>query len=141
MKKRLALLILAALAPAFPVAAQTAQTKCSSPPTVRVFDVRVTRADDTLRSDRVIDGKASKDGRPLQFAQVRLYFGGKIVQHVSTDEQGRFLVENLSVGRYRLWFKGMGTFKIAVTPPRMMQQAHYGFSSDHGCLDWSADAN
>lgn len=82
-----------------------------------------------------------KDGKPLQFAEVRLYSGGKIVQHVSTDEQGRFLLENLSVGRYRLWFKGMGLFTIEVTPPHVMQQAHYGFSSDFGCLGWGAGTN
>lgn len=140
MKKRFAILVLAALAWAFS-AAQTAQTKCSSPPTVRVSDVRVTRAGDTLRSDRVIDGKALKDGKPLQFAEVRLYSGQKILQRASTDEQGRFLLENLSMGRYRLWFEGMGAFTIEVTPPHIMRQAHYGFSSDHVCLDWGADTN
>jgi hypothetical protein len=137
MKNRFALFILVAAAPVV----TAAQAKCSSPATVSISDVRVTRAGDTLRSDRVIDGKALKDGKPLQFAEVRLYSGGKIVQRSGTDEQGRFLLENLSEGRYRLWFKGMGVFTIEVTPTHMTQQAQYGFSSDHGCLGWGADTN
>jgi hypothetical protein len=112
------------------------QTKCSPLPTLQISDVRTVRTGDTLTSERVIDGTAFNDGKPLQFAEVRLYLGNKFVYHTITDEQGNLLLENLSVRRYQLLIKGMGTFDVEVTPPRIAQQSHYVFSSNHGCLDW-----
>jgi len=138
MKVCLGLLTLALLAATPQLAART---KCEPPPLLRVADVRTVQSGGTLRSERAIEGKVTKDGKPLPFAEVRLISGDKLVQHTTTDRQGRFLLENPSLGRYRLWFKGVGAFDVEVTPPHFMQQAFYGFRSDAGCLGWGSDMN
>ncbi len=86
--------------------------------------------------ERAIHGSASIDGKPLAFADVRLYSAHKLVRHTTTDAQGGFLLENPPLGRYRLRFKGLGTFDIEVIPPHSMQEGYYSFSRYHGCLDW-----
>jgi len=133
MNTRLAIAMLASLLVAECLAAGTT---CDTLPSLQITDVRTTLVGDTLRKERVIDGTASKDSEPLEFAQVRLYSGKKLVEHTTTDARGHFLLENLHVGRYRLSFEGMGSFSIEVTPPRISQQAYYGFTSLHGCLSW-----
>lgn len=115
--------------------------KCHPLPVLQIFDVRITVAGGAVRTDRVIDGTALKEGQPLKFAAVELYSGRKLVQQTMTDALGHFLLENLLLGRYTLAFKGLGRFAIEVTPPRMSQQAFYGFGRFHGCLDWGMDTN
>jgi hypothetical protein len=99
-------------------------------------DVRTVLNGDVLTADRVIDGSAAQEGKPLSFAEVRLYAGAKLIAQMTTDEQGHFLLENLPLGRFRLSFKGLGTFNIQLDPPKLTQQCFYSFGSYHGCLDW-----
>jgi hypothetical protein len=119
--------------------------KCDPLPTMKINDARITRVGNTWKVNRVIEGTASKDSEPLQFAKVELYSGevprhsvDDVFRHTMTDFQGYFLLENLPEGRYTLRFEGMGSFQIEVTA-RISQQAHYGFSSNRGCLSWGAN--
>ena len=110
--------------------------KCDPLAVLQISDVRITVVGDSVRTDRVIDGTVLKEGQPLKFAAVGLYSGRKVVRQTTTDAQGHFLLENLPLGRYTLAFKGLGSFPIEVTPPRIPQQFFYGFGSLHGCLSW-----
>jgi hypothetical protein len=113
-----------------------AQTRCPRPPTLTMFDVHTVLEGDKLRADRVIEGTASKDGQPLRLAAVRLYSGQKLVRQTTTDGRGHFLLENLSMGHYRLSFRGLGVFDIKIVRPQVVQQGFYFFTSDKGCLSW-----
>ena len=61
-------------------------------------------------SGRVIDEK----GQPVKGAKVELAEpkDGKAVQRVKTDEDGRFEIESLPVGRYRLSAEGVGVKRV-----------------------------
>jgi hypothetical protein len=136
--KRFSLLAFVCFVVSAPLASQP---KCSAPPAVVVFDVRAVRNNDTLVGDRAIEGSASKEGRPLDLTQVRLYSDGKLVRSAVTDKRGHFLLANLPVGHFRLTFRGLGAFDVEVLPPHMAQQAFYGFSRTGGCLSWGMDTN
>jgi hypothetical protein len=133
-------LLLALLAITAPSAAQS---KCSPPPTVEVHGGQTVLKGDVLVWQRSIEGTAIKDEGPLQHANVRLYSGNKLVGHTATDKEGHFLLKDLSLGHYRLSFKGLGAFEIDLLPPHMAQQEYYTFSRYHGCLSvsFSADSN
>jgi len=88
-----------------------------------------------------MEGSATKDGRPLGLAQVRLYAAGKLIRNTTTDKEGHFTLLNLPLGHYRLMFKGLGSFDVEVAPPLILQNFFYGFGRSHGCLDWGADSN
>ena len=133
MNTRLTISMLASLAVTEPLAAGTS---CDPLPRLEISDVRAILIGDTLRKDRVIDGTACKDSEPLRSAEVRLYSGKKLIQHTTTDAHGHFLLENLRLGRYTLWFEGLGSFGIEVALPSISQQAFYAFTSRHGCLSW-----
>jgi hypothetical protein len=113
-----------------------AQTKCAPLPVLQIFDVRTVLKGAVLTYDRAIQGTASIDGNPLRFADVRLYSAHKVVRRATTNAQGDFLLENLPLGRYRLWFRGLGAFDIEVIPTHMTQEVYYNFSRYRGCLDW-----
>jgi hypothetical protein len=115
--------------------------KCDPLPVLQIFDVRTTVVGDSVKTDRVIDGTATKDFEPLRFVLVRLYAGKKVVRQSTTDAQGHFVLENLPLGRYTLSFQIMGNFRIEVTPPRFPQQDFYEFSSIHGCLGWGFNSD
>jgi hypothetical protein len=118
-----------------------AQAKCAPLPVLQIFDVRTVLKSTVLTYERAIQGTASIDGKPLRFADVRLYSGHKLFRHETTNAQGDFLLENLPLGRYRLKFKGLGIFDIEVMPPHTMQQSYYSFSRYHGCLDWGLSSD
>jgi hypothetical protein len=121
-----------------PLAAQPA---CAPLPTLLVQGVHSVKNGDTLTFDRAIEGVATKDGKPLALAQVRLYSAGKLIRRVTTDKQGHFTLDNLSLRRYRLSFEGLGSFAVEVKPPKFVQQFSYGFGSINGCPSWGADSN
>lgn len=123
------------------VAAPLPAANCDPVPTLEISDVRTTLVGNDVREDRVIDATATKDGQPLPAAFVRLYIGKALVQQTLTDLHGHFLLENLTVGHYTLSIQGLGRFRLDVTPPRMHQQAFYGFSSFHGCLSWGENSD
>ncbi|MGA8212002.1 MAG: carboxypeptidase-like regulatory domain-containing protein [Candidatus Sulfotelmatobacter sp.] len=118
-----------------------AQHKCTQSAPITISDshtlIRGTRG----LAERVIEGDAFKDYSPLQFADVRLYSGNKLVKSTRTDAHGHFLLESIPIGRYRLSFGHMGTFDVNLTAPHFTQQFHYDFESNHGCLDWGADSD
>ena len=119
------------------------RAKCPPPATVQIHDGRTVRKGDALVWERSIEGTAIKDEGPLQHADVRLYSGNKLVRHTAADERGHFLLKDLSLGHYRLTFKGLGAFEIDLVPPHIPQQEYYTFSNYHGCLSvsFSADSN
>lgn len=116
-------------------------SQCSPLPTLRILDRGISASGNTSGMDRSIEGTAFKDGYPLRFAEVRLYSDGKIVQSIFTDEHGRFLLEGLHLGFYKLSLDGIGVFSLEVAAPKFTQQFYYGFSSNHGCLSWGFDSN
>jgi len=117
--------------------------KCDPLPTLQIIGVRTTLVGNTPKADRVIEGTASKDFEPLQFANVELYseeipryLEDGAFQHTMNDFQGYFLLEDVPEGHYTLRFEGMGNFQIEVPPPHFWQNPYYGFTSNHGCLSW-----
>jgi hypothetical protein len=116
--------------------APLATANCDPLPTLEISDVRTTLVGNEWKEDRVIDATASKDGKPLPLAIVRLYIGKVLVEWTMADKRGHFLLENLTVGPYTLSIQDIGRFRLEVTPPRIHQQFFYSFSSNHGCLDW-----
>jgi hypothetical protein len=121
-----------------------ARTECPSPATVHIYGGRTALKGHALGWERSIEGTAIKDEGPLRHADVRLYAGNKLVRHTATDERGHFLLKDLSLGHYRLSFKGLGAFEIDLLPPQMPQlEYYYTFSNYHGCLSvgFSADSN
>ena len=52
--------------------------KCHPLPTLEIPDLRTTLIGITLKTDRVIEGTASKDSEPLQFAKVEIYSGDDV---------------------------------------------------------------
>jgi hypothetical protein len=135
---RFTLLMLAFLSCAANV---TAQTKCDPLPVLQIDGARFVSRGGVSRYKRVIHGGASIEGKPLAFATVQLYSAHKLFRHTTTDAKGNFLLENPPLGRYRLRFKGLGTFDIEVIPPHTVQEVYYGFTGYHGCLSWGADSD
>ena len=115
-----------------------AEQKCEQPHTLTIFDGM--RAGTGLSGERMVDGAAFKDERPLQFANVHLYSNRRVVLKAKTDSQGHFLLRGIRPGSYTLAFKGMGKFKVDVVPTRA-QGVFYRFSSNHGCLNWGFSTN
>lgn len=120
-----------------------ARTECPQPATVQIYGGRAMRKGDALVWERSIEGTANTGEGQLRHADVRLYSGYKLVRHTATDERGHFLLKDLSLGNYRLSFKGLGAFAIDLLPPHIPQQEYYTFSNYHGCLSvgFSADSN
>ena len=127
MKGLLAYLIFASLAvPSFAL-----QTSCPSVP-VLVVD------------DYVIEGTAAKDETLLRSTQVSLYSKSRLVRRVAADADGRFTLDHLSPGVYRLSIQGLGNFdvKVVVTAVKPLQQhGYYSFYNFKGCLGWGFDTN
>ena len=115
-----------------------AEQKCEQPPALTIFDRM--RAGTGLSGERMVDGTAFKDERPLQFANVYLNSNRRVVLKTKTDSQGHFLLRGIRPGSYTLTFKGMGKFKVDVVPPSS-QGVFYRFSSNHGCLSWGFNTN
>lgn len=141
---REAMMIRFAAALLFPLAITVhlaAATNCDPLPTLALSDVRTRPIGDHVQSDRVLDGTAFIDELPLVFAEVRLYSGTKLIQLTTTDGEGHFLLENLSLGRYTLTLENLGSFRLEVTRPSFPQQFFYSFGKYHGCLSWGADSN
>lgn len=138
MKTRLPIFILLSVLTTAPLASAHF---CDPLPTLEISDVRTSLVGNEMKEDRVIDATTAKDGKPLPFAIVRLYIGKVVVQWTMTDKHGHFLLENLTVGHYTLSIQDIGRFSLEVTPPRIHQQSFYGFSSNHGCLDWSENTD
>lgn len=137
MKTRLLISILLSILATAPLAT----ANCDTLPTLEISDVRASLVGNELKEDRVIDATAAKDGKPLPLAIVRLYIGKVLVQWTMTDKHGHFLLENLTLGHYTLSIQGVGRFSLEVTPPRIHQQVFYGFSNNHGCLDWGENTD
>ena len=123
-----------------------ADKKCAPPPAITIYDVPAAVGYaigdlTTLSAERMVDGGAFKDDEPLQFADVRLYSGSRLVHSTKTDSHGYFQLRAPRVGSYTLVFKAMGTFKVEVLPPHITQHSQRSFSSNHGCLSWGSDTN
>lgn len=137
MKARLPLSILLSLLTIAPLAT----ANCDPLPTLEISDVHATLVGNEWKEDRVIEATATKDGKPLPLAIVRLYIGRVLVQWTMADKRGHFLLETLTVGQYTLSIQGIGRFSLEVTPPRIHQQFFYFFSSNHGCPGWGATSD
>ena len=127
MKRLLAHLIFALLA--MPVLAL--QHPCPLPPAVVVDDF-------------VIEGTAGKGEQALRSSQVSLYSQGKLVRRVAADAEGRFTLDHLSPGVYRLSIQGLGYFdvKVVVTAVKTLEQRrYYWFHDFKGCLGWGFSTN
>ena len=98
-----------------------------------------------VADDYVIEGTATKDETLLRSAQVSLYSKAKLVRRVTTDADGRLILDHLSAGVYRLSIQGLGNYdvKIVVTAVRTLQQRrYYSFGSTrNGCLHWGFSTN
>lgn len=104
MKTRLPLSILLSLLTIAPLAT----ANCDPLPTLEIYDVHATLVGNEWKEDRVIEATATKDGKPLPLAIVRLYIGNVLVQWTMADKRGHFLLETLTVGQYTLSIQGIG---------------------------------
>jgi hypothetical protein len=90
--------------------------------------------------DYVIEGTAIKGETLLRSTQVSCYSKGKLVRRVTTDGDGRFTLDHLSPGVYRLSIHGLGNYdvKVVVTAVRWLpQRGNYFFGrTRNGCLHW-----
>jgi len=95
--------------------------------------------------DYVIEGTAIKGETLLGSAQISLYARGKLVRRVTTDGDGRFTLDHLSPGVYRLSIQGLGNYdvKVVVTAVRRLpQRGNYFFGrTRNGCLNWGFNTN
>jgi hypothetical protein len=95
--------------------------------------------------DYVIEGTAIKRETLLGSAQVSLYSKGKLVRSATVDADGRFTLDHLSPGVYRLSIQGLGNFdvKVVVTAVKTLQQRGYYFfgRTRNGCLNWGVNTN
>ena len=95
--------------------------------------------------DYVIEGTSAKGETLLGSAQISLYARGKLVRHATADEKGRFALDHLSPGVYRLSIQGLGNYdvKVVVTAVRELpQRGNYFFGSTrNGCLHWGFNTN
>ena len=95
--------------------------------------------------DYVIEGSAIKGGQPLRSTLVSLYSQGKLIRRLSTDAQGRFTLDRLKWGMYRLSIQELGTFdiKVVVTAVEELRQRRYHsfYQMEDGCLGWGFSAN
>jgi hypothetical protein len=85
-----------------------------------------------------ISAYASKGGKPLRFATVRLYSGMKLLGTYRTNSEGGFNIYNFSEGAYKVTVKGLGTATVQINPQLTwatpQQQASWSIMlSDHGC--------
>jgi|ERR1051326_9306889 len=124
MKSPLYYLILALIA----VPAVALQQPCSASPVL------------VVTRDFVIEGTAYKGEQPLRYVQVSLYSQGKIVRHVSTNGEARFMIDHLEPGIYRLYIQRLGSFDVKVVTTSveaMEQRRYYNFGrTRNGCLHW-----
>jgi hypothetical protein len=128
MKGLLACVIFASLAvPSFAL-----QTSCPLVPALIV-------------DDYVIEGTATKDETLLLSTQVSLYSKGKLVRRVHADADGRFTLDHLSPGVYRLSIQRLGNYdvKVVVTAVRTLQQRRYYFfgRTRNSCLHWGVSTD
>jgi hypothetical protein len=97
-----------------------------------------------LVDDYVIEGTAMK-GETFLRSQVSLYSKGKLVRRATADADGRFTLDHLSPGIYRLSIQGLGNYdvKVVVTAVRTLQQRYYYFfgRTRNGCLNWGFSTN
>jgi hypothetical protein len=95
--------------------------------------------------DYVIEGTAIKGETLLRSTQASLYSKGKLVRRATADADGRFTLDHLSPGVYRLSVQGLGNYdvKVVVTAVRRLQQRLYYFfyRTRNGCLHWGVNTN
>jgi hypothetical protein len=77
--------------------------------------------------------------KPLKKAYVRLYFGGKIVWRGVTDQDGRFEINHLKAGSYRLVVPAWGSadveFRSELDTTGLHQRPTYSLLlSDEECI-------
>ncbi|HSK43174.1 MAG TPA: carboxypeptidase-like regulatory domain-containing protein [Candidatus Binatia bacterium] len=98
-----------------------------------------------LVDDHVIEGTTTKDETILRSTQVSLYSKGKLVSRATADADGRFTLDNLWPGVYRLSIQRLGNYdvKVVVTAVRTLQQRRYYFfgKTRNGCLHWGFSTN
>lgn len=137
MTRLLSLLIFASLAvPSF------SQSRCEPPPPL-VIDVDYIIEGFAPTDDQPLWRKAAVDGQPLWAeAGVSLYARGKLVRSVAADWQGRFTLDHLPLGDYRLSIQGVGNFGVKVVPTDpFKQRRYYGFGLYNGCPTWGFTTN
>jgi len=90
--------------------------------------------------DYVIEGTAIKGETLLRSTQVSLFSKGKLVRRATADAEGRFTLDHLSPGVYRLSIQRLGNYdvKVVVTAVRRLpQRGNYFFGrTRNGCLHW-----
>lgn len=95
--------------------------------------------------DYVIEGTAINGEMLLRYAEVFLYSKGKLVRRATADADGRFTLDHLAPGVYRLSIQGLGNFdvKVVVTAVKTLQQRGYYFfgRTRNGCLNWGVNTN
>jgi len=62
----------------------------------------------------VIGGTVELKHKPLKLASVRLYSGDKLIRHGATDNRGRFEIDHLGFGEYRLVVSGWGSANVEI---------------------------
>ena len=95
--------------------------------------------------DYVIEGTATERATLLGSAPVSLFSKGKLVRRATVDANGRFTLDHLSPGIYRLSIPRVGNYdvKVVVTAVRDLPQRGYYFFSRtrNGCLYWGVNTN
>ena len=95
--------------------------------------------------DYVIEGTSAKGETLLGSAQISLFELGKLVRRVTTDGDGRFTLDHLSPGVYRLSIQRLGNYdvKVVVAAVRELpQRGNYFFGrARNGCLNWGFNTN
>jgi hypothetical protein len=108
------------------------QHSCPAPPALVV-------------DDYVIEGTATKGETLLRLAQVSLYSQGRLVRRATADAEGRFIIDHLSPGVYRLSIQRLGNYDVRVVVTavrRLPQRGNYFFDrTRNGCLNWGFNTN
>jgi len=80
-----------------------------------------------------------KPGKPLRSAVVRLYLDKKLAWTGATDKNGRFRIEHLNPGKYRLSIAGWGSTEVELKPELSelgngQRPAYSLLLTDHACV-------
>jgi hypothetical protein len=62
----------------------------------------------------VIRGAVELKHKPLKLASVRLYSGDRLIWHGAADKRGRFEIDHLGFGEYRLVVSGWGSANVEI---------------------------
>jgi hypothetical protein len=87
----------------------------------------------------IISGHVQIRQRPLKLATVRLYLGDQLIWRGATDNDGRFEIDHLGLGRYRLVVARWGSANIELNSELSWTGLHQrpAFNlvlSDNGCV-------